>query len=1624
MKNFYTNSRLTYKLLIAISILFFYCNTMFAQPGVCNAGGCGFGGNQFPFGVFSTTSSSFQVVSTIIWAGEWAEYSVTAGCTYEWSLCPADGGFVAYDSELTLYDSSNNILCYNDDLCGLSSKIRWTATYTGIARVLVTQWSGGLCLSNFSFTTLVWRQESCAGGGGGCNSGSLWVSYTPICTGAQETYTGCNFAGEYNNLTLTAGITYTFGSSITTDFITVTNSSGGIITSGTQPVSYTPSVSGVYRIYYHTGPGCGFQTTCRSAWVQCGSGGFNPCSPLAGTLTCSSSASTTMSGSGANWNLPTCDGITSTFGQERIYSFTPTLTGNYNINVSAISGGWVDFYYKPQSAGCSNSGWTCAGLTLSAPYTGPNIFLTAGVPYYILLDAELNGPVNITFNIPCLSFCDYLVPYSGSTAITACSGIICDHAGGGNYSDFANGFTIINPAIFGNAVRLSFTSFALECCCDFVNIYDGSGIGGTLLFSGNCTTLPPVITSNSGPLTVQFTSDLSVQNTGFSANISCVPLPSPTITSIFPSSACAGSQVTITGTNLNGASAVSMNGVSANFTIVNATTITAVVPSNATTGFITVFTPSGNATSPTVLTILSPAVTCPSNIFVNTNPGLCSAVVNYSPPTGTCGANPILTAGLPSGAAFPLGNTTVTYSSGGYPNGAGGYFTYNIGDSNQTIALKACESVYGVGNCNIGSCGSFTYYKFVANPSCACENPVGAYEFIYSNFGYVGVGEDYGGAMTNVAGNNLFTRVKATAGCNSNSWNLAQEFLGQGGEFVSCSFNVVVTDNEPPAITCPANLTVSNTLNMCAAIVGYATPTGTDNCSGATTLQIGGIPNGGTFPIGTTVNTFRVTAANGQTAQCNFSVLVNDTQPPNASCQNLTVVANSEGNSSVTASQINNSSTDNCAVSSVAISAGLTNYTCSNIGQTYGVTLQVFDTSGNSSTCLSNITVTDPNGYCCSAPQAICQTAAVIQLNGSGTAVLTVNDINIGSNADCGLQSMFVSPVNFNCAHVGTLQTVTLTVIDANSNSSTCQSALTVQDAIAPLVNCQNHSVTLSGNTANITTSNIFASGSDNCGVVNHVSVVPNTFTCANVGNNTVVLTVNDGNGNTSTCSSIVTVFDFTPLSIICKNITVNLSGTSVTILPADVFDSGSDNCGTINLNSVTPSTLTCDQLGFSLVQLSANDGNGNNATCNAFVNLIDVSPPVFTFCPDDVVVNANDFCIASASWTDPVVTDNCSFTLQQTEGSPNGDNFGFGNSNVTYIATDPTGATAQCSFIVTVQDVTPPHVSCYPAITVLVNEGNATIVPANLFFFGSDNCGSVILESLSQYTYSCDDVGNVSVTLTVNDGFGNTNTCSSLVTVLDNNIPVAICQNIEVELNEEGTVSIAEDAIDNGSYDVCGSLLYDTDITEFNCSNVGFTLVTLTVDDNAGNTAACQGYVTVADVTPPVANCKNVSVALNVSGNVSISPNDIDNGSTDACGIMSLSLTQADFNCFHIGTNPNIVTLTVVDANWNISTCSATVSVEDNVAPNTVCQNITVELDNTGNAAIAEDAVNNGSNDACGGLSFDTNVTVFNCSDVGENAVVLTVTDAHGNSSTCSATVTVEDNTPPTAVCQNITWI
>jgi hypothetical protein len=82
-----------------------------------------------------------------------------------------------------------------------------------------------------------------------------------------------------------------------------------------------------------------------------------------------------------------------------------------------------------------------------------------------------------------------------------------------------------------------------------------------------------------------------------------VTVPAPELVNVSPTSGDVGSKVTITGTALEGATSVTVNGVTAPIIKDQATKLKITVPTGATTGEIAVTTPSGTTLSATDFTV-------------------------------------------------------------------------------------------------------------------------------------------------------------------------------------------------------------------------------------------------------------------------------------------------------------------------------------------------------------------------------------------------------------------------------------------------------------------------------------------------------------------------------------------------------------------------------------------------------------------------------------------------------------------------------------------------------------------------------------------------------------------------------------------------------------------------------------------------------------------------------------------------------------------------------------------------------------------------------------------------------------------------------------------------------------
>jgi hypothetical protein len=252
--------------------------------------------------------------------------------------------------------------------------------------------------------------------------------------------------------------------------------------------------------------------------------------------------------------------------------------------------------------------------------------------------------------------------------------------------------------------------------------------------------------------------------------------------------------------------------------------------------------------------------------------------------------------------------------------------------------------------------------------------------------------------------------------------------------------------------------------------------------------------------------------------------------------------------------------------------------------------------------------------------------------------------------------------------------------------------------------------------------------------------------------------------------------------------------------------------------------------------------------TADFVVQIRDVVAPVLSDCPSNINVSADaGSCSAIVSWTEPTATDNCtaSGSLIWNKSHTPGTAFPVGVTTVTYTAQDALGnISTPCSFTVTVTDDELPVIIAPAPVSVSTDPGLCTASGVALGVpVTSDNCSVANVTNDAPATFP---IGLTTVTWTVTDDDGNSATATQDVTVADNEIPVALCQNISVTRDQFGNATIVPADINNGSYDNCGIATLSLDKSSFTNADISPVLVTLTVTDVNGNSATCTSNVTL----------------------------------------------------------------------------------------------------------------------------------------------------------------------------------
>lgn len=353
-------------------------------------------------------------------------------------------------------------------------------------------------------------------------------------------------------------------------------------------------------------------------------------------------------------------------------------------------------------------------------------------------------------------------------------------------------------------------------------------------------------------------------------------------------------------------------------------------------------------------------------------------------------------------------------------------------------------------------------------------------------------------------------------------------------------------------------------------------------------------------------------------------------------------------------------------------------------------------------------------------------------------------------------------------------------------------------------------------------------------------------------------------------------------------------------------------------------------------VQVSATNADGyESVVSEALAIIIDNQEPVIQTQNINLELDATGNAlleyqdIENGSTDNETAAENLSFSLSRTafECADLGQSL-----NVVLTVEDQAGNNATKDATVSIVDQLVPELTVQDIILQLDNTGFAGLEEAAVVVSKADNC-SIPVISFSRTDFSCADAGSsFLVTITATDASENSTEEVVNVTVIDDIAPLALAHNITVQLNANGQAVVEAAAVDAGSSDNCDISSMSLSQTIFGCADLGSNTVIFSVTDHSGNTSETSVTITIEDSVVPVVMTQDISIQLNSSGIATAAAEQIDNGSTDACGIEAISLDKTSFTCVDIGSNT--VVLTVTDVNGNTASATATVTVEDKIAP------------------------------------------------------------------------------------------
>ncbi|XP_022111055.1 hyalin-like [Acanthaster planci] len=578
----------------------------------------------------------------------------------------------------------------------------------------------------------------------------------------------------------------------------------------------------------------------------------------------------------------------------------------------------------------------------------------------------------------------------------------------------------------------------------------------------------------------------------------------------------------------------------------------------------------------------------------------------------------------------------------------------------------------------------------------------------------------------------------------------------------SCSFNVIVFSSDMLMIACPADVILFTDPSVNSSTASWPAPVFNSSIVVAVNSSHA---NNSRFEVGHAVVTYTIAGKDGRNASCDFFVTVIDNESPVFSrCSSNFVSSASPSMATGTAFWVAPTASDNVGVTKLT-----SNYepmAVLPIGITV-VTYIAIDAAGNRANCSFNATILDNED----PVFTFCPVTLEFMADAFGNVIVPTSGMPIATDNDGPLS---VS-TNYNLAmlDVGSTTLVAFTAMDDAENMATCNVNITViansGDSPPVFISCPSNIVvsTVMTQSYALVTWAVPQAQDDRSTpiVIEQSGYMPGRQFA--IGMWMVIYVATDSIGQTAFCEFNITVLDQEdPVIIGCpaniNEVTMNNAPIVVSWTPPTASDNSGEFTLQANDNHAPGEMLN---VGMYDVIYTAIDPSGNVANCEFEVIIENDAPPEFISCPSSTVVPTDPGQpYATVSFSYPNPTDDRSSPMLFGSHGP-GTQFPIGDTTVTFTAYDSASQSAQCVFVITVEDRGDPVIIDCPSdqtVYVLSTSDVAAV------FWTPPTANDTNNFTLTSNRNPGDEfeTGSTQVTYTATDVSGNTDTCSFSVVV------------------------------------------------------------------------------------------------------------------------------------------------------------------------------------------------------------------------------------------------------------------